>query len=450
MSTYPRKKIYKNRLKKWGISKNIRLPKPPREVNGRVLPLLKLAEGPAGSRDAKILQLSTGQVVEASRLETYLRRRAHPSYNKRHTPFPAHLRAPDAMHTSGSVVVLTRDFIRGCWEGTVRTGGDLDLLREAEAPATRGLLFLTSAVCEALEQDDMRGALGEMRRAPALLVELLRRPPSSALSVFCRLLALTVRAVQDGQPGRPRRSGVEVQYFFNALRALIRYAVLFVTSPDGLGLPAAHPLAGIMRGFLSVDDSMIFQLAMRAWKMSCATSDSLLERPGGCPSSFADWLDLTEGAQALDDLPPDLGRVMEATVGEYEQRYGPSSQRTLKTMWYHACYLITVDSDRGSNEYRNEKAFQINKEMLRRGVKGRARSSAHTFVAMVYAERGERALAEEHMWVAIRLRAAETNRRQLRLCFRLREWYVKWGETEKLSLLDKWCKEPDEVVEVDG
>lgn len=410
---------------------------------------MRLAEG-SGSQapgGPKTLQLGNGQVVDANRLEAYLRRRAYPSYNKRHgSAIPITVRAPDAMHMSSAVVVLIRDFVRGSWEGRVRTAADLDLLRERELPLRQEVLYLSLAVREALEQDDMHRALREMRAAPGQLTAMLRRPPSSAFGDLCRFLVLTARAVRLG-----RRSDAEVKYFFNAVRALLRYVLLFVTSPEGLGLPGSHPIAAVVRGFLSVEDDMILPLGLKGWTMWCSTSDSLLEDPGSL-SSFASWLDLTDGAQSIDDLPPNLGEVMEDAVGKHEQKYGPTSQKTIKAMWYHASYLATLDSARGLNRHHNEKAFQINQEMLRRGAEGRARASAYSFVAMAYAERGEKALAEENLWEAVRLRAKEMHRRENRFTIWLREWYTEWGETEKLALLDKWCSEElePEVLEVEG
>lgn len=437
--------MYKTRLKRWGVTKNIRLPKQGRQ--GRQVDseaLLRLAEGSGpGSQDGqRTLQLGNGQLVDARRLEAYLRRRAYPSYNKRHGAAPAAVRPPDALHASESVVVLIRDFLRGRWEGTVRTAEDLDLLRETESPVTMGFVYFTSAVDDALGQGDVGRALREMRRAPAQLAGLLRRPPSAALSVLCRFLVLTARSV--------RPEPAEARLLLVAVRALLRYAVLFATSPEGLGLPAAHPLVGILRGFLSVDGDTVLPLALRGWRASCSTFDALLDHPG-CVSSFSDWLNLTDGAGGVGDLPPDMGEMMEGAVGRYERRYGLASERTHKAMWFHASYLATADEVRGLGRFRNEKAFQINKEMLRRGVEGAARASAHAHVAKVYAERGDKASAEEHLWEAAQVLARVSGRRQNRFVTWLREWYTEWGEPEKLARLNRWCEEPQpEVLEVEG
>lgn len=427
--------MYKNRLKRWGMVKNIRLPARGQEVDAEALTrLYDRIEQPHDPSGRRLIQLGNGRVIEASRLETYLRRRTYPSYNNHRPMHPITLKPPDALRASESVVSLIRDFLRGRWEGSIRTAEDLDMLRETESPTTMRFVYFSTSVDDALEHDDIRRALGEMRRAPAQLIALLREPPTAALSVLCRFLVHTAKSVRSGLPE------VEVRQFFSALRALLRYTILFATSPDGLRLATTHPIVGILRGFLSVDDDAMLPLALRAWRMSCSTIDSLLDHPG-CVSSFSDWLNLTDGAGGIDDLPPDMGDMMESAVGRYEQRYGLASERTHKAMWFHASYLATVDETRGLGRFQNEKAFQINKEMLRRGVWGAARASAHAHVAKVHAERGDLVQAETQLWEAAQVLSGVSGRRQNRYVNWLREWYDEWGEAEKLARLNAWCED---------
>lgn len=432
-----RKKVYKNRLKRWNMAKNIRVHRHSHAVDGQHL--MELVEE-ATARGRRTVQLGNGQLVDAGRLGNYLRRQTHPSYNKRPPVSSVRIKPPDAIYQSESVVMLIRSFLRGRWEGSIRTAEDLDLLREKESPVTLRFGLYTSAVELALEEDNIPLALREMRRAPAELTTLLRDLPSAALSMFCRFLVLILRTARAG------RSEGEARQIFGAVRALVRFAMTYAVNPEGLALSATHPVVGIMRGLLAVGDDVVLPLALRGWVVSCSTFDQILDYPG-CVSAFCDWLNLTDGAGAVDDLPPNLGVTMKDTVGRYEAKYGPTSERTIKAMWFHASYLATVDSARGLGRYRNEEALQINKEMLRRGVKGRAASSAHAYVAKVYAHRGEKILAEEHLWEAVNMYAELSGRRESPYVTCLKEWYTKWDEPEKLARLNLWCQEAEIVEE---
>lgn len=436
-----RKKLYKTRLKRWNVVKNIRLPNQGHAVDGQSLVTVTRLVEEANFQGRKTIQLN-GQLVDTGRLERYIRRKTYPSYNKRTPGYPVNIRPPEILHASESVVILIRNFLRGRWEGSIRTAEDLDLLREEESPVALRFAYYTSSVEEHLEGDNIPLALREMRRAPAELVSLLGSMPSAALSMFFRFLVLISRGARAG----PRSEG-EVKQILNAVRALVRFTMIYAMGAEGLALSATHPIVGIMRGFLAVEDDMIIPLALKGWVMACSTFDQILDYPG-CASSLTDWMNLTDGANGVDDLPPNFGNMIQDTVGRYEDKYGPTNNWTIKAMWYHASYLATVDTARGLGRFQNEEAFQINKEMLRRGVEGRPASSAHAHVAKVYALRGEKRLAEEHLWEAVKIYTEVSGRPEVIYTTWLREWYTEWGETEKLAQLNRWCQEAEVVEEV--
>lgn len=313
--------------------KNIRLPK--HSAVDAEKSLIKAVEK-ARYQGHETIQLGNGQLVDAARLEKYLRRRFYPSYTKRTPVRTVHIKPPDTLHVSESVVVFIRSFLRGKWEGTIRNATDLDSFREKEIPMFLAFTHFCSEIEESLEDNSIPAALKNMQKAPAELTKLFRTLPTSALSMFCRfLMSITTMA-------RVGRSEAEAKHIFNALRALLRFTMTYATSPQGLALAASHPLVGIMQGFLAVDDDEIKPLALKGWIMSASTFDGLMDSPC-CVGSLADWLNMSGTAMTLGELPSNFGQVAKDTVTKYEEMHGPTSELTIKAMWFHtSCTYIPL------------------------------------------------------------------------------------------------------------
>lgn len=98
-------KTYKQRLKRWGLRKNIKLQENEDGFNYHALRNL-MDENTAHQLPTSAVQLASGQVVHLDRLATHLRRKM---WQKKHTPHS--IRPPERFYVCEAVLEVTRSYL---------------------------------------------------------------------------------------------------------------------------------------------------------------------------------------------------------------------------------------------------------------------------------------------------------------------------------------------------
>lgn len=327
---FTRSKVYKTRLKRWGVVKNVRLSNYNHTQDDLAL-LRQLQKQREEWRDYEGVCKVGDRVVEVDRLIRHLLRRTQPSYGRAgkrlHIPRPANFKAPASLHASETVIILIRDYIRGRYEDSINTLDDVDRLREVqpEKDATDNFTIFTGQLQSAFEGGNFTKVLIEMRRAPAELTALMRPEPSAIVSVLSWFLILVLRFARSNHP--------ELRQLLPAVRALVRYAASYAASTDGLSMPISHPLIAILSGFLAVEEDKMRSLALRAFGANHASFAQLLGSQAWSVCTTNDWMIMTLGAYAMDEMPVTFGKI-ENAVERFKDKHAshPEKDRAVSYM----------------------------------------------------------------------------------------------------------------------
>ncbi|KAF3769115.1 hypothetical protein M406DRAFT_327520 [Cryphonectria parasitica EP155] len=242
-------KMYKQRLRKWNLRKNIRLHLHEDDPGYAALVDL-LGEGSrvqqhrgggslsssssssSSSSGAKTgrpvsteIQLATGQVVDLDRLASHLKRKMfYKRYTSPHGPVTMTnpVRPPDGFYMCEEVLNSTRTYIFGRFRDTLSTVNEIDNTRVVDAPLAKWNKFLFTLRGPLSSPRRFGRVLTLMRQAPEELHDLLASQPASLLSSFFMFMVYLTRCLQCLQDPDEKRQ------FSRVIRALIRYAAALV------------------------------------------------------------------------------------------------------------------------------------------------------------------------------------------------------------------------------
>lgn len=379
-------KMYKNRFRIWGWRKHIRFD--PDIDTGRVQDVINSRRPEdAGDLRAQEVLLANGQLVDIGRLHQHLRRK------RRHKemPFTIRINQPDIFYISEVIFYSVRSHTFGRYQGKIKGVTDALDLFSKEEPITGRWLRFTDNIKDLMQQQNLREAIVQMRRAPDEVATMVQTEPTAlCVNLFMYILKLcSCPAIADS----------ESRQFRLVVKSLLHYtAALLSSGPPGL--QTSHPLQTIIKGLATAPDRHLSEIASRAWQVNnqcwaelcCLDSSSLVSK-----GTVIQWLE--KGDQEEKDgmwFTGIIEGILDRTMAKYEAAYGKRDDRCIKALQNKAELIIYTNVARRLDSHLDPRLEELYLQILLRGAQGARRAEALKFLTESHQARGDWEMAEEY------------------------------------------------------
>lgn len=419
-----RVKMYKVRLKRWGLSKYIRT----KAEDVAALPSLV-----GGGEHRGPVRLASGRVVDPDRLTSHLlrkqglsatasRRSLQPPTGRcagtqLSPPSVMTIRPPDIFYVSEAVLAGTRAYVSG------------RLLNTAFASKGGCATIVTTfyAIRCYLQDGKNDEAVALLRQAPGQMYALLRYEPPRILEHLFMIMTHLHDIPEDAVS--------------NTVKALVRYAAAVAVD---LGWPRQHPLRRILSGFAALNSQDArgaqYDLAARGWRSLIEMLDARTGLPDGS-ANLTKWLDLGESS-GYDVLP---GAYLEERQWEVYRAlaatHGEGSPEAAKRLFYLTELERQKHKARGGSQEDLQRLINRTLQSIPERKELLGKYNCELCQARYQKEKREVDLAERYLRVSMDTRF-QTYGNQYPYCLvcitRLEGWLKDWAGDAKVAELQKW------------
>lgn len=426
--------MVKTRLKKWGYTKNVSVKSD--EVESLMELIFDAESQGSVRRTSTAVTLATGRVVGLDRVAAHLRRKRIPAsivqkasqlsmarYQGGGSPSPTSLtmNSPIEFRLPESIFFDVQNYVYGSFQ---RPDG-MELVRAGSKLEHTELVDMAFSARKLFDQNKDTEALALLRMAPDRARELLQ----SDHPTIPRYLFMSLIHLLNVPSGRSLEDTV---------KALVKYVAALATDQD-LEWPEQHPLRRILIHLGQAKDESLLDIVVLGYKRLLNSYESISGQSVKDSTTSA-WLDLGEAA-GFDSLPVE---ALEKSLWKaYQEKMANEEGR--QTSFQQLFWMSELERQKVKNLGLSTERLQELLQMTLQACKETENPSAinaelncHYSLAGMYRERGERALAEEHMRTTIekcqQLGIAAT---AARLMGELQGWHSEWGEDERAKAIQQ-------------
>lgn len=385
MTHFHRAKMYKSRFRIWGWRKNIRFD--PDIDPDKVQDIINSKHPEAaGDLRAQVL-LDNGQLVDIGRLHRHLRRKRR----YKEMPLTTRINQPDIFYNSEAIFYSARSHTLGHYQGKIKGVTDaLDLFAREKLITGRWLKF-TDEIKDLMQQQNLGEAIVQMRRAPDEVAAMVQTEPTALLvNLFVYILKLCNCAAI---------TPAEIKQFRLVVKSLLHYAASLLFSGSS-GRQTPHPLQIIIKGLATAPDSVLSEIASRAWLVICQSWAELVVLDSSSAvskGSVNQWLETGDpGEEDGMWFSRIIEGIIDRTMAKYEAECGKRDIRCIEALQSKAELIIYTNMARQLDCYLDSRLEELYLEILNRGAQGARRADALKFLVKSHRGRGEWDLAESY------------------------------------------------------
>lgn len=391
MTQLHRHKVYKNRFRAWGWRKYIRLD--PGTDTRKVQDVIKsrLPED-AGGQQTQTIRLANGQLVDVKRLQQHIiRKRRH-----REAPLSIRINQPDVFHHTEAIFFSARSHTLSQYTGRLNGVGDALEIFAAEEPVIGRWFRFTDEIQELMKQQNLSGAIVQMRRAPDEVAAMIKTEPTVFLSNLFMYI-LKVGNYADINPTESRHVKLVV-------KSLLQYAMSLLISGSS-GVQFTRQVQNIVKGLATASETDLGEITSRSWLVilqSCAQIAGLDPSAAVAEGSLVKWLQT--GDQGEKDglwFLEIIQGIIDGTVARLEAAYGKNDFRCIEGLERKAGLIIYANMARRRNSHLDPRLEELYLQILERGAKGAQRAGALNFLADSYRARGDLGAGEDYARLSV-------------------------------------------------
>lgn len=430
--------MVKTRLKKWGYSKNVSIKSD--EVEG-LMGLIFDAESQGDvRRNATEVRLATGRVVGLDRIAAHLRRKKIPSsvvqkasssckqislarYRDGSHSFPSPIGTsvdtPGVFRVSESIFRDLHHYV------TAHSGSPYQnnlVENNHDIGPDEAVYDLVIAARNFVAKDRMAEAAGLLRQAPEHIKAVL---DSNSTTIPRCLFLLFIHLLEVPHAERLNRT----------THALIKY-VAALASDASLGWPMDHPLRRVLLSLSQASSDELLEILIRGYKCILLSFECLPD-PSARYRTFAAWLDLGDAA-GFEALPVE---ALEASLEKDHQNAVSAAGSTHNSPVQQLSWMAELERQkvkvRGIPNTRLKKLYNMTLSACQDDdstAAATAKVNCTYYMASIYHEEGERALAEENMRMTIeQCFKMQSYGTAARVSTELQAWLAEWGEQSKVN-----------------
>ncbi|KAF3763830.1 hypothetical protein M406DRAFT_109056 [Cryphonectria parasitica EP155] len=432
-------RMVKTRLKKWGYTKNVSVKT--EEVQSLMELIIDAENQGDVRRNSTEVTLATGRVVGLDRVAAHLRRKRLPSHvvqkASSHLTMIRYGRSPSPRATlidSPAAFLVSEHILTDLHSYVYAHSGDpgRENMVTTSNAQDKPVYDLVISARNFIAQDKMPEALALLRKAPDQIKQLLSSNlmtiPRCLFLLFINLLSI---------PGIQQLSENIKQRLNLVIKALVRYVAALATDSTTLNWPEGHPLRRVLLNLNQADDEDLLEVLIRGYKRILLSFESFPDASTRGRTVPA-WLDLGN-AVGFETIP--VENLEAALWKDYESRRASSAQQkppVQQVFWMAELERQKVRARRIPTQ-RLQELYKMTLEACEDNDDEYtllAELNCHYYLAGLYQQQDQRALAEDHMRQSIdRCNLRGETGSAARLMTELQGWMREWGEKEKVEAM---------------
>ncbi|POS71850.1 hypothetical protein DHEL01_v209758 [Diaporthe helianthi] len=381
-------KVYKNRFRIWGWRKYIRLD--PAADTRRVQDVISNTsqeDGAGGRLQGQKVRLANGQLVDVQRLQQHIMRKRR----YKEAPLTCRINQPDVFHHTEAIFHSARSHTLRQYQGRLRNVEDTLEIFAADEPIIGRWLRFTEEIQGLLKQQNLSGAIVQMRRAPDEVAAMTKAEPTVLLSnLFMYILKVGNYTAVDP---------TESRHVKLVVKSLLQYAASLLVSGTP-GAQTTRQMQAIVKGLATASESDLGEITSRSWLVilqSCAQIAGLDPSAAVAEGSLVKWIETGDQGEkdGLWFLEITQG-IIDGTVARLEAAFGKHYFRCIDALQRKAYVIKYANTARRRDSRLDPRLEDLYLQILERGAKGAQRAEALNFLAESHRAHRELGLGEDY------------------------------------------------------